>query len=631
MERHLVAIVAVDAVGYSRLMGEDEAGTLNQLKALRADLLDPKIVEHRGRIVKLMGDGALVEFHSVVEAVQCAVEVQQAMAERNADVSEDRRIEFRLGINLGDVIVEGDDIYGDGVNVAARVEGLADPCGICVARNVYNQVKTKLDFAFEPMGEHRVKNIAEPVTVYRVDLGTPHARARKPARRPTVRLALAAGIVALVAAAAVFTWLRPWEHWAAGPASAERAALPLPDKPSIAVLPFDNMSGDPEQEYFSDGLTEDIITRLSKNQDLFVIARNSTFAFKGKAVDVREVARDLGVKYVLEGSVRLGDEQIRVTAQLIDAVDGRHLWAQSYDRAADEFFAVQDELVETISGILLAHLRKAEEAAAFERPTGSLRAQDLVWQGIKYKHTFTKEGSLRAREVLGKAIELDPTYADAYAYLGYAVLLDYLYRLTGQAGPEALNEAMQLFQKALALEPTLAVAYQAMGLMLSYQGRLGDAVAASRKSVELNPNDADSYIFLARSEALAGNHREAVAAAEKAVRLNPLSPIYYFASHGIALYTVGQYQRAADVFSACLIRNPKYIFCQVGAAATLVELNKLQSAREHVQVIQGLRPGFNLKSASSMFPFQDDAMKMRYLEGLRKAGLPEKQESEESS
>jgi adenylate cyclase len=631
MERRLAAIVAVDVVGYSRLMGEDEGETLAQLKAHRKELLDPKTAEHRGRVVKLMGDGALVEFPSVVEAVQCAVEIQRAMAERNAAIPEDRRIEFRLGINLGDVIVEGDDIYGDGVNVAARLEGLAEPGGVCVARNVYNQVRTKLDLAFEPMGEHRVKNIAEPVTAYRVDPGTPRARARKPARRFTLRLALAAGIVALVAAAAVAAWLRPWEQWAAAPASVARAALPLPDKPSIAVLPFDNLSGDPDKEYFSDGLTEDIITRLSKNQDLFVIARNSTFTFKGKAVDVRRVARDLGVKYVLEGSVQFDNDQIRVSAQLIDAVEGRHLWAESYDRPAHEFFAVQDELVETISGILLSYVRIAEKTAAFDRPTASLRAQDLVWQGVKYKHSFTREGSLRAREVLKKAIELDPTYADAYAYLGYAILIDYTFKLTGQAGPEALGQAMELFHKALALNPTLAIAYQAMGYALSYQGRVDDALAASRKSVELNPNDADSYMFLARAAAVVGNYREAVEAAEKAVRLDPLSPIYFFSNHGIALYTVGNYGTAADVYAACLIQDPKYFFCRLGAAATLVELDRVQSAREHARVIQELRPGFTLEDASSIYPFKDEAMKTRFLDDLRKAGVPEKQEPKQSS
>jgi adenylate cyclase len=292
---------------------------------------------------------------------------------------------------------------------------------------------------------------------------------------------------------------------------------------------------------------------------------------------------------------------------------------------------VQDDLVETISGILLSHLRRAEEIAALKRPTEILRAQDLVWRGINYKHTFTKEGNLRAREVLTKAIELDPTYADAYAYLGYAVLLDYIFKFTGRADPELLNKAMELLQKALALDSTLAIAYQAMGLLLPYQGRLDEALAASRKSVEMNPNDADSYIFLARSAAVAGNYEEAVAAAEKAVRLNPLSPIYYFSNYAIALYTVGQYEKAAEVDSACLIQNPKYFFCHIGAAAALVELDRIQSARDHARVIQELRPGFTLEDASSIYPFKEEAMKTRFLEDLRKAGVPEKRNPKQSS
>jgi adenylate cyclase len=276
-------------------------------------------------------------------------------------------------------------------------------------------------------------------------------------------------------------------------------------------------------------------------------------------------------------------------------------------------------------------VRSVEKAAAFERPTGSLRAQDLVWQGVKYKHAVTKEASLRAREVLRKAIELDPTYADAYVYLGYAILVDYIYKLTGQAGPEALDEAMELFHKALTLDPTLAIAYQAMGLTLSYQGRLEQALAASRKSVELNPNDADSYIFLARAEYLVGNYPNAVLAAERAVRLNPLSPIYYFNIHGIALYTVGNYGKAADVYNDCFIRDPKYFFCHFGAAATFVELDSFESAREHARVMQEIRPGFTLEDALSNYPFRDEAMKMRFLRDLRKAGVPEKQEPKQSS
>jgi adenylate cyclase len=373
VERKLAAILAADVAGYSRLMGADEEGTLRTLKRHRAELIDPKITEHHGRIVKTTGDGLLVEFPSVVDAVRCGAEMQLAMAARNRETPEERRIEFRLGVNLGDVIVDGGDIYGDGVNVAARLEGLAEPGGICISRAARDQVRDRLDLELEDLGEQNVKNIARPVRVFRVVL----------------------------------------ESGGGPPAS----ALELPDKPSIAVLPFANMSGDAEQEYFAEGISEDIITELSRFNSVFVIARNSSFTYKGRDVKVQEVARDLGVEYVVEGSVRKAGNRVRVTAQLIEAASGNHLWAERYDRDLEDIFAVQDEVTQTVVATVAGRLEAAEMERTKRKPTERLAAYDYLLQGKDLHHRVTKEANAEGLEMLEKAIELDPDFAEAHAWL----------------------------------------------------------------------------------------------------------------------------------------------------------------------------------------------------------------------
>ncbi len=371
--RRLAAILAADVAGYSRLMGADEEGTLERLKALRHELLDPKIAEHRGRIVKTTGDGLLVEFASVVDAVRCAVAVQQAMPERDTSVGADSRIELRIGINLGDVIVEGDDLYGDGVNIAARIEALADAGGVFVSNTVHDQVRDRLPFVFEDLGEQHVKNIARPVRVYRV------------------RTALTTA------------------------PSATQPGLPLPDKPSIAVLAFQNMSGDPEQEYFADGMVEEIITALSRIRWLFVIARNSTFTYKGRAVDVKQVGRELGVRYVLEGSVRKGGNRVRITAQLIDATSGAHLWADRFDGSLDDVFELQDKVAVSVAGVIEPTLQAAEVRRSAERPTTDLSAYDLYLRALPHYHSYDTDRLVQALDLLGQAIERDARYGPALA------------------------------------------------------------------------------------------------------------------------------------------------------------------------------------------------------------------------
>ena len=373
VQRRLTAILAADIAGYSRLMGADEEGTLAQLKAHRHAQLDPKIEEHQGRIVKTTGDGMLAEFASVVDALRCAIEIQRGMLERNADVPQERRIEFRVGINVGDIIIDGGDIYGDGVNVAARLEGLAEPGGICVSGRVQEDVRGKLDIAFEDAGEQQLKNIAWPVRVYRVRLS--------------------------------------------GEAAQSRPALALPDKPSIAVLPFTNMSGDPEQDYFADGMTEDIITGLSRARWLFVIARNSSFAYKGRSTDVKQVAHELGVRYVLEGSVRKVGERVRISAQLAEGISGRQLWAKRYDRELSDIFAMQDEITETIIGAVEPELGKVERRRSAGKRPDNLDAWDLYQRGMSHLYEYTKDDLLRARQYFAQAIARDPQLGPAHSGL----------------------------------------------------------------------------------------------------------------------------------------------------------------------------------------------------------------------
>jgi TolB-like protein len=376
--RRLTAILAADVAGYSRLMGADEEGTLERLKALRRELLDPKITEHKGRLVKTTGDGVLVEFASVVDAVRCAVAVQQAMAERNAGIAADNRIELRIGINLGDVIVEGDDLYGDGVNIAARIEALADAGGVFVSNTVYDHVRDRLPFVFEDLGEQQVKNIVRPIRVYRIAI----ARAAE-----------------------------------------ARAPLPLPEKPSLAVLPFQNMTGDAEQDYFVDGIVEEITTAISRLRWLFVIARNSSFTYRGKAVDVKQVARELGVRYVLEGSVRKSGSRVRISGQLIDTATGAHIWADRFDGALDDIFELQDQVASRVVGAIEPRLRQSEIERAVRKPTGSLDAYDLYLRALAQSYRFAEENIAESIALLRRALELDPSYAPAASMVAWCMTI----------------------------------------------------------------------------------------------------------------------------------------------------------------------------------------------------------------
>ncbi len=627
VERRLAAILAADMVGYSRLMETDEAGTLAALKSHRAQLIDPEISAHKGRIVKTTGDGLLAEFASVVDAVACATAIQRAMAERNNGVPGDRRIEFRIGVNLGDIIIDADDIYGDGVNIAARLEGLAEPGGICISGTAYEQLKAKVEVGYEDLGEQRVKNIEKPVRVYRVLLEPEAAGRSVVALRTRLRrwkwpatTAIIIGVVLLVAGYfGVFPIRTPGPNLE--PALGENSPFKLPDKPSIAVLPFTNMSGDPEQEYFADGITEDIITELSKFQQLFVIARNSSFKFKNKPADAREVARQLGVRYVLEGTIRRNEETLRITAQLIDADTGTNLWAKRYDRPLSEIFAVQDEVTQEIAATLASSVKRADLSRAARKIPNELTAYDLVLRAHELtERSLSQQSVLEARVILTKAIEIDPLFAQAYVRLGRGY---YRGSVLQWDGPEALDKAYELAQRAIALDSSSASAYDFLGRIYLRRRQHDTAIATQKKALSLNPNRADSYSSLANTLTFAGDAKEAVELVKKAMRLDPFYPPIIDMFLGRALYFDKLYEEAVPPLETCAARAPKFRGCYMFLAPVYAELGRPEEARRVVAKLLELAPNFTINgSVRTHLPFVADSMQ-HYIQGLKKAGVPE--------
>ena len=585
VNRRMAAILAADVAGYSRLMGTDEEGTHARLKAHRRELIDPKIKERHGRIVKTTGDGILIEFPSVVDAVRCAVEVQQGMVQRNTDMPDRQRIVFRVGINLGDVIVEGKDIYGDGVNIAARLEGLAEPGGICVSRTVRNQVRDKLPYAFEDMGEQSVKNIARPLRVYRVHLDRAGATTAEPTR----------------------------------------PALPLPNKPSIAVLPFQNMSGDAEQEYFADGIVEDLITALSHVKWLFVIARNSSFVYKGKVADVKQVARELGVRYVLEGSVRRGGNRVRITGQLIEAATGSHIWADRFDGALADVFDLQDQVTASVVGAIEPKLRTAEIERAQRKPTDSLDAYDLYLRALPHFHALTFAGSDEALRLLRRAFELDPTYALAAALAARC----YAYRgAQGWAADlnEEADEAVRLAHAALDADSDDPDVLHMAGFTLAYVG--GDNQSGALligRSLSINPNSAQAWSASGHIRGWVRDPDTAVEHFERAIRLSPFDPLLSTFYGGIAMahFEAKRYAAAVEWADKAVRIGPKFLPAHRWLAAGLARLDRVDEARAAVRRLMALDPGGTLVGLRRRLSSFNTGLLDDYLDGLRKAGLPE--------
>ena len=584
-ERRLSAIMAADVVGFTGLMAIDEDGVLERLKSLRSNVFDPVIAEYGGRVVKLMGDGALVEFASVVDSVGCAAEIQRALAACNADLPEESRIILRIGINIGDVIVDGEDIYGDGVNIAARLEEIAEPGGVCLSADAWRQARGKLDLDFEDMGERKVKNVCEPLHVYRV---------------------APAGV---------------------GGAAIAGAAHASPDKPSIAVLPFENMSGDPEQDYFADGISEDLITALSKIRWFFVIARNSTFTYKGAAVKVKQVARELGVQYVLEGSVRKAGNRVRISAQLIDAVADHHVWAEHYDRDLDDIFALQDEMTQTIVGAVEPEMSAVEREQAAHKPPESLDAWESYQRGLWCLWSFTEERLGEARALFRRAQSLDPGFASAFAYESYSHYLDAILGYS-KAPTESVAAGIEAGRKSLALDDKDPVAYFAIGRALMLRGEHDDSLAHLNKSLSINPSFSQARHGLGMVLALAGRLDESARELDEAIRLSPRDPLR-FATEAIRSLTCTlqhKHEEAVE-WARKSIREPQAAkggyFPFATLASALANLDRLGEAREALAAAYDQKPDLTLAYVIKTVPTKKPGGIDIYLEGLRKAGLTE--------
>jgi adenylate cyclase len=579
--RKLAVILAADVVGYSRLMAADEEGTLVLLNA-RRQVNDQLIARHRGRIFGTAGDSVMAEFASAVEAVRCAAAIQQQNRQQNVDLPEPQRMLFRVGVNLGDVMVGGDDLFGDGVNVAARLEGMAQPGGICISSAVYDQIRNKVDLSFEDLGERSLKNIGYPVRVF----GLRHDEAEGPVAAP----------------------LRP------APAAPRPSALP-----SIAVLPFTNMGGDPEQDYFADGLTEDLITELSRFQELRVIARNSVMTYKGKPVRVQEVGQDLGVRYVLEGSVRRAGARIRITAQLIEAATGHHLWAERFDRDIADIFDVQDEVTSRIVATLAGKLTESERRRARSGQTENLEAYECVLRGREFWERFTPEANREARRLYEKAIELDPDYARAYASLAWTYLVEHSERWASP-GEQPLERALEIARKGVTVNPASHSNRLALGQVCLTNGLHDEALDALETAINLNPNDADGYVFMGQALSWVGRSDEAIELIEKARRLNPAAPRWYASYLGMAYYLSRRYEEAV---AALRRANPLGPMAYRWLAACYAQQGRAEDAQAAAQEYLKRAPNYSLVAHLETMPFQHAQDREHYIEGLRKAGLPE--------
>jgi len=622
-KRKLTAILSADVKGYSRLMGDDEEATVRTITAHRK-VITSVIQKYRGRVVDSPGDNILAEFVSVVDAVQSAVEIQEVVRAKNAELPDERKMEFRIGINLGDVIQEGERIYGDGVNIAARVEGLAEPGGICISGSAYEQIENKLALGYDYIGEHTVKNIVKPIRVYKVPTGPETLQKVTEERRVAPRwqrAALAVVIALLVVAGGVVLWKSyrpstpPMEA-----ASVEKMAYPLPDKPSIAVLPFSNLSGDPEQEYFSDGLTEEIISTLSRVPKLFVIARNSTFTYKGKPVKVQQISEELGVRYVLEGSVRKGGDKIRIAAQLIDALSGHHLWAEQYDRNLDDIFAVQDDLTKEIITAMQVKLTEGEQARAVAKGTNNLQAYLKCLQAQGYHIRLNPESNAMAKQLAEEAVALDPEYAYAYYALGTAHQIDVWLRAS-KSPKQSLAKAMELLQKAIALDDTFAEAHARLGFQYSMMRQHDKGIAETEKAVALNPNSATAHFYLGKTLFFAGRHEESIPEYKKGIRLNPIPTSAYPWSIGLSYAYMGQYKEAITWCEKAVRQEPNDLLARMMMTVVYSLSGRDEAARAEAAEVLRIQPKFSLKGFEKKLTYKRKEDREKFLDALRKAGL----------
>ena len=587
MKRRLAAIFAADVVGYSRLIRSDEERTLQQMRTMRKEIVEPAFSEHEGRVVKWMGDGVLVEFASAVDAVACASHIQSAITAHNGSVPDDERITYRIGINLGDVVVEGDDIHGDGVNVAARLEALSDPGGICISDAVHEQIRHRLDTQFDDAGNQQVKNIEDPIRVWK---------------------------------------------WAAVARTADQvdqsadetkdiSAPSLPDIPSIAVLPFDNMSGDSEQEYFADGMTEDLITDLSKLSGLMVIGRNSSFAYKGKAVDLRRIGRELGVHYVLEGSIRKAGKRIRLNAQLIDTANGSHVWANRRDGTLDDVFDLQDEITREIVEALSVQLREGEEKRLNSQYTDNTEARDWFLRArIRYREPGP-QANAEAQELFSHALDADPDFAYAMAVRSYLKFHAWFFKWNTHPG--ALAEALAEAERAAGIDPNLAAAHAFLGWMHMWGEGLDRALREHEIALSLDPNSADGHLWQASSLIYAGRPEQAIAPMDRAMRLEPHTPPIYLLNYGHILLQLDRHDEAIDYLRAAIRKAPQFPMNYIFMAAAKTAQGKLEEAREAGSTLLNLIPAATVSALNRQMPYARDENRRKVVEGLRAAGLPD--------
>ncbi len=607
-------------------MREDEEATIRTLKACRAGIRD-LVQQYRARVVDSRGDNILSEFASVLDTVNCAVEIQRELAERNTAFPETRRMQFRIGVNLGDIVEDGERIYGDGVNIASRMESLADPGGICISKTAFDHIESKLPLGYEFLGEQTVKNIAKPVGAYKVLMETRVVGVKEkketlktPFWRKKAVVSLAILVILVIAAGLI--WNFHFRRPSVDRASEERMTYPLPDKPSIAVLPFVNMSGEPKQEYFSDGLTEEIISALAKVPKLFVIARNSTFTYKGKPVKVQQFSEDLGVRYVLEGSVRKEKDRVRITAQLIDALTGHHLWSERYERDLKDIFALQDEITLNILQTLQMKLTLDEKYITFKRGTDNLKAYLKILEAREYARKSNKEGYAMAGKMAEEAITLDPDYSGAYLMLSAAHLMEIMFG-TSKSPKQSLKTAEELVQKALALDDRLAEGYAFLGRIYLTKRQYDRAVTAGERACELAPSSSFVHAALGFTLRYAGKPEEAISYFKKAIRLNPFPPSWYVASLGGAYSILGRYEEAIAEFKKGLQLAPESILPRLGLVFAYIEKGRGENARIEAAEILKLNPKFTIVSHAKGLLFKNKDDKERYLDALRKAGLPE--------
>jgi adenylate cyclase len=575
--RRLIAILSADVKGYSLLMADDEVHTIQTLKTYRS-LMSNLIQQHSGRVVDNPGDNLLAEFGSAVNAVDCAVKIQDGLKKENAKFVEDKRLQFRIGVNIGDIVQDSDRIYGSGVNVAARIEGIAEPGGICISRNAYDHVKDKLDLGFEYLGEHEVKNIKEPVRVYKIlfDIEPPKLFVEE--------------------------------------------KLELPNKPSIAVLPFDNMSGDPSQEYFSDGLTEQIITGISKIPSIFVIARNSTFTYKGKAIKVQQVAQELGVRYVLEGSVQKSGSRVRINAQLIDATTGHHLWAESYDRVLEDIFAIQDDITIKLMEALPAKLIPGGLYRHYEGQTVSINAYIRFLQGLEYFYRMTASDNFDARKCFEETIAMDQNYSLAYTMLAYTHLND-IYQAWSKSPLESFEQAEKTALKALSIDDSLDLPHVVLSQIYLFSQQHDKSIKYGEKAVALNPNNPLSFAMLALVYYFSGRSQEAVPLLDKAFRLNPTAPFFYYHFLGHTHFSLENYKKAIQAYKKAIDLNPNFIFPRLCLAMCYIETDHDDKAHEALASALKIDPKYSLDKFTLASPHKDPSNTEKLISLLRKSGL----------